>query len=138
VIYRRTALSLSIVLACSALAACSDSPTASGTTAPTEALASAVTTQATSAPLDMATARIEALRDALFRVQPTLLSDDRSTALGVALRQAIEALERKEDASARNALQRVEQTLQRYEQRDNAMSPDVEVIRLAVHAASAR
>ena len=139
-IYRRTALSLSIVLACSALAACSDSPTALSTPAPAETLASAVTAQAPAAlaPQDMALARIETLRDALFRVQPTLLRDDRATALGVGLRQAIDALVRKEEKNARTALQGIEQTLLRYTPRDNAMSPDLDVIRLAVSAASAR
>jgi hypothetical protein len=131
------------VFACSAFAACSDTPTSPLASAPTtpDTLASAVTAQAKSsvgAPKDVAAARIAALRDALDRVQPTLSSDERSIALGVGLRQAIDALERKEEKSARNALQGIEQTLQRYASIDDAMSPDLDVIRLAVSAAVAR
>ena len=137
---RRTALSLSIAFACFALAACSDAPTAPSATEPTDEIARAVAAQDTSAltPQDVAIDRIEALRDALYRVQPTLVGDERSTALGVGLRQAIEALERNEEKSARSALQRVDHTLQRYAQGDNAMSPDLDVIRLAVSGANAR
>jgi hypothetical protein len=142
VITRRTALSLSIVCACSAFAACSDAPTAPFTTeTASDTLANALTAKAKPSPVapqDIATARIEALRDALNRVQPTLMSDERSIALGVGLRQAIDALERKDEKGARILLEGVEQTLQRYAQLDNAMSPDVDVIRLAVRAASAR
>ena len=94
---RRTALSLSIVFACSAFAACSDSPTAPFTAEPpvSDTLASVVTAKAKSPPdakPDVAAARIDALRDALDRVQPTLRSDERSIALGIGLRQAIDAL----------------------------------------------
>ena len=140
---RRTALSLSIVFACSAFAACSDSPTAPFTAEPqvSDTLASAVTAKAKSPPdakPDVATARIDALRDALDRVQPTLRSDERSIALGIGLRQAIDALERKDEKRARVALQGVEQTLQRYAQGDIELSPDLDVILLAVIAASTR
>ena len=137
-INRRTALSLSIVFACSAFAACSDAPTAPFTPESTDTLASAVTAKVkppTGISQDVATARIEALRDAVNRVQPTLVNDDRSIALGIGLRQAVDALERKDEKRARILLASVEQTLERYAQLDNAMSPDLDVIRLAVRAA---
>lgn len=142
-INRRTALSISIVLASVAFAACSDAPTSPFESEPTvvDTLDSGVNEPTMPSPVpqkDVVNVRLEALRDALLRVHPTLSTDDRSLALAAGLRQAIDALERNDETRARNVLEKIEHTLQQYANGNDETSADVDVIRLAVSAASAR
>jgi hypothetical protein len=82
--------------------------------------------------------RLDGLRDALVRVQPALAQDDRSAAVAAGLQQALAALERADDTAANQALVALERTLLRYTASDEALSPDVDAIRVAVRAALVR
>ena len=121
-----------------ALVACQDAPTQPTNVVMPASMTSEAEAQAVVAPLNVAAQRLEALRDALNRVHIALAPDDRSKAVSNGLRQAIGALERSDARSASRAIQSVEQTLQRYSSRDDAMAPDLDAIRLALREASVR
>ena len=134
----RFALHLALSTLCLALAACQDAVT----TAPTEANTAKVASKpavpiADTASIDVAS-RVDGLRDALVRVQPALAHDDRSAAVAAGLQQALAALERADETAANQALVALEKALQRYTASDEALSPDVDAIRVAVRSALAR
>ncbi len=126
------------VLAASGLAlvACQDAPTTPSIREVPVLAKSKPQSAPTVVPLSPSALRVDALRDALDRVQTALVSDDRAKAIAVGLRQAISALERGDSQSVARALKGVEQTLESYTAADAAMAPDLDVLRLALRTAA--
>lgn len=127
-----------IAVASLALAACHDAPTTPAVVDTSATMAPQAAALVAPPSTSLAMARLEALRDALVRVQPSLVPDERAAAVATGLRQAIAALEKQDTKGADKAFSALENTLERYSRNDRAQWTDVEVIRLAVRAASRR
>ncbi len=133
----RTAIPWTLASACLVFGACQDTPSSPLATDSPGSVGSEVVPPS-AAPLGDAAPRIVGLRDALDRAHSALEPDSRSASVAAGLRQAIAAFEHGDASGVNRALQDIEQTLQRYTPRDNAMAPDLDAIRLAIGAAAAR